>query len=79
MVTLANEQSAPLDQTKADLVHLVRKFKWMGLDDEAMRVQAALARCLALHERSRSLDVYLKRQEFFMNASSTERNPSATR
>ena len=77
-MTVANEQSVPLDQTKA-LVHLVRKFKWMGLDAEAMRVQTALARCLALHERSRSLEVYLERQEFSMNASSTERNPSGTR
>jgi hypothetical protein len=72
VVTLGNEQSVSLEQTTADLVHLVRKFRWMGMEDEAIRVQTALARCLALHECS-------PRQELPLRALSTERNPSGTR
>jgi hypothetical protein len=79
VVTRANEQSVSLEQTTADLVHLVRKFRWMGMEDEAMKVQTALARCLALHECSPSLEIYLERQEFSLKALSTERNPSGTR
>ena len=79
MVTLANTQCVSLEQTTANLVHLVRKFKWMGMDDEAMRVQTALARCLALHERSPSLEIYIERHDFPSKALSAERDPSGTR
>jgi hypothetical protein len=30
-------------RTRAELVHLIRKLRWMGMDDEAMRMEAALA------------------------------------
>jgi hypothetical protein len=79
VVTLGNEQSVSQKQTTADLVHLVRKFRWMGMEDEAIRVQTALARCLALYECSPSLENYLERQEVPFRALSTERNPSGTR
>ena len=50
MVALADD-SGLLEQT-TDLIHLARKFRWMGMEDEAMRVETALARYLALHDRS---------------------------
>jgi hypothetical protein len=31
------------DRTPAELVHLIRKLRWMGLDDEAARLEALLA------------------------------------
>jgi hypothetical protein len=74
MATPAKEDSSVLEQTTADLVHLVRKFRWMGMEDEAMRVQAALARCLALHDLSPSLGIYLEQQKSSVKASSTERD-----
>jgi hypothetical protein len=39
-----------------ELLHLVRKYRWMGMEDLALRAEAELARRLTLYDRN-SLDV----------------------
>jgi hypothetical protein len=31
------------NRTRAELIHLIRKLRWMGLDDEAARMEALVA------------------------------------
>jgi hypothetical protein len=31
------------DRTPAEIMHLIRKLRWMGLDEEAARMEALLA------------------------------------
>jgi hypothetical protein len=46
MTNIACEQSVLEEQTTDELIHLIRKFRWMGLNEEAMKAQAQLARHL---------------------------------
>jgi hypothetical protein len=39
-------------RTNDELVHLVRKYRWMGLEDQASQAEAQLARRLALFDRN---------------------------
>jgi hypothetical protein len=32
-------------RTPNELIHLIRKLRWMGMDDEAKAMQTQLARC----------------------------------
>lgn len=57
MTNMAERQSELDEQTTDELIHLVRKFRWMGLEEEATKVQARLA-CrilLSASDRSRQL------------------------
>jgi hypothetical protein len=36
--------ASPQDPTQNEVVHLIRKLRWMGLKDEAARMEAQLAK-----------------------------------
>jgi hypothetical protein len=46
MTNIACEQSVLEEQAMDELIHRIRKFRWMGLDEEAMKAQVQLARHL---------------------------------
>jgi len=54
MTNMAERQSELDEQTTDELIHLVRKFRWMGLEEEATKVQARLACRIPLGASDRS-------------------------
>ncbi len=57
MTNVAVRQSELEERTTDELIHLVHKFRWMGLEEEAMKAQAQLARRIDLSGADRFLDM----------------------
>jgi hypothetical protein len=47
------ERQRPFDSTEqivsAEFIKLIRKLRWIGMEDEAKRIQTQLALCAAFH------------------------------